>query len=85
MKIVAVLSAPPVKMRLVLLALMSKAKIPGTEAECNPGCEAKVLNLKSQNVYLVKKNPQTFDKLYVELFQGKIKKTENIRIASEVE
>ena len=54
LKIVAVLSAPPVKMRLVLLELMSKAKIPGTEAECNPGCEAKVLNLKSLNIYFFK-------------------------------
>ena len=36
LKTVAHLSAPPVKILLVLFGFMSRAKIPGTLAECKP-------------------------------------------------
>ena len=43
LKTVAVLSDPPVRILLVLFTLMSRARMPGAEAEWRPWWEAKVL------------------------------------------
>lgn len=44
---VAFLSLPPVNILLLSELLMSNDKIPGTLAECKPGCEASVRKLRS--------------------------------------